>query len=133
MPATPTTTRVERNAGGTATITNSGGSKTKTTRPIATGDAGRSRYDEMARTFASQATGNYTVQFELVCETPSLSRAVRDGGNAVWFVPIAYRNRSCYRVFWGHYNTKEEATRAAKEIPFSLRGASPVVVKIPRA
>ena len=86
----------------------------------------------MARTFAAQASGNYTVQFELVCETPSLSKAVKDGGSGVWFVPITYRNRACYRVFWGHFTTQDEAKRAANEIPMSLRGASPVVVKVPR-
>ena len=86
----------------------------------------------MAKAFASQpSTGAFTVQFELVCETASLSKAIRDGGSSVWFTPIIYRNRPCYRVFWGHYPTKDEATRAAREIPLALRGAAPAVVKVP--
>jgi septal ring-binding cell division protein DamX len=87
----------------------------------------------MAKTFASQASGAYTVQFELVCETASLTKAVAGGGSSVWFVPITYKNRPCYRVFWGHYAGKDEASSAAKEIPMALRGAGAVVVKVPKA
>ena len=86
----------------------------------------------MARAFAAQATGSYTIQFELVCETPSLATAVQQGGESVWFVPFALKNRSCYRVFWGHYQTEAEATRAIAQIPGSLRGSKPVVVSVPK-
>jgi Domain of unknown function (DUF4388) len=124
MTITPSTTQVTRNAEGTATITNTAAS--------GGGDAQRAHYDQMAKAFASQpATGAYTVQFELVCESASLTKAIRDGGSSVWFTPISYRNRACYRVFWGHYPTKDEATRALREIPLALRGAAPVVVKVP--
>jgi cytoskeletal protein RodZ len=135
---TPSTTQVQRNAAGNATIVNTPGSHptppTAATRAATpSGDALRAHYDDMAKTFAAQATGAYTVQFELVCETASLTKAVRDGGSSVWFVPIAYRDRACYRVFWGHFVNPDEAKRAAGEIPMSLRsGAKPVVVKIPK-
>jgi septal ring-binding cell division protein DamX len=129
MTITPSTTQVTRNAEGTATITNTASASA---RP-ASNDATRAHYDEMAKSFAAQpATGAFTIQFELVCETASLTKAIRDGGSSVWFTPISYRNRSCYRVFWGHYPTKDEATRAAREVPLALRGgASPAVVKVP--
>jgi hypothetical protein len=39
-----------------------------------------------------------------------------------------YRGRRCYRVFWGHYETSEEAGRAIHEIPEVLRGSSQGVV-----
>lgn len=118
-------TRVERGTAG-ATITNSGAAG------AVAHDATKAHFDEMARTFAAQASGNYTVQFELVCETPSLATAVREGGQNIWFVPFSYRNRACYRVFWGHYGTRDEAAKAVGEIPRSLRGAAPVVVSVPK-
>jgi hypothetical protein len=128
MTITRSTTQVTRNAEGTATITNTA----STAAHPASNDAQRAHYDEMAKSFASQAaTGAFTIQFELVCETASLTKAIRDGGSSVWFTPISYHNRSCYRVFWGHYPTKDEATRGAREIPLALRGAAPVVVKVP--
>ena len=86
----------------------------------------------MAKKFAAQASGNYTIQFELVCEASSLTTAMKVGGTSVWFVPFEYRNRSCYRVFWGHYATQAEAAGAIPQIPQALRGVKPVVVSVPK-
>lgn len=77
--------------------------------------------------------GTFTVQFELVCQQASLSKATREGGSKVWWVPLSYRGQSCYRVFWGRYDTRAEAEAATAEIPASLRiGSKPVVVTIPK-
>jgi len=92
----------------------------------------RSHYDEMARTFAANATGNFTVQFELVCQSSSLTRAIQEGGSSVWFVPVTYHGQTCYRVFWGHYGTQAEAQRAIGEIPAALGAAAPAVVHVPK-
>jgi septal ring-binding cell division protein DamX len=93
----------------------------------------KSHFDQMAQTFASQATGSYTVQFELVCQTSSLTKAVEAGASNVWFVPISYRGQGCYRVFWGHYATKGDAQKALGEIPATLRaGSAPTVVSVPK-
>ncbi len=116
-------TRVQRGPTGT-TITNATeGAPTNATR---------TQFDEMARKFAGQANGNYTVQFELVCEASSLTTAVKLGGANIWFIPFEYRNRQCYRVFWGRYATQAEATAAVAQIPAALRGAKPVVVSVPK-
>jgi len=123
-PVTPkSSTTLTQNAAGTKVISNSAPSS----------DSTKAHYDEMAKTFAANATGNYTVQFELVCETSSLTKAIQSGGNSVWFVPISYRNRNCYRVFWGHYTTQDEAKRAASEIPMPLRSGGSAVVKVPKS
>jgi hypothetical protein len=125
-PPAPTNsgTRLQRSPTGATTITN-------TPQPGASSDAARARYDIMARDFAAQPGGKYTIQFELVCETTSITRAIAEAGSKVWFVPISYRGRPCYRVFWGRYETSAEASAAAKQLPAGL-GATPVVVKIPR-
>jgi septal ring-binding cell division protein DamX len=115
-------THLERTATG-ATISNA------STAPAS--DATRAKYDGMASDFAAQKGGNYTLQFELVCETSSVTRAINEGGANVWFVRTSYRSRPCYRVFWGRFGSSAEATAAAKELPASL-GSAPVVVKIPR-
>ena len=86
----------------------------------------------MAEEYARTASGNFTVQFELVCQTPSLAKAIQAGGASVWFVPISYHGQSCYRVFWGKYVTREAAMRAWVQIPSSMRGAKPVVVPVPK-
>ena len=85
----------------------------------------------MARENAASATGAYTIQFELVCETPSLAKAIA-AGEKVWFTPMSYRGRSCYRVYWGKYATAAEAEKAKGEIPASLRESALVVVRVHR-
>ena len=129
-PATATTARLEQTTGGMV-ITNT--STAKASAPVApTTDADRARYESMAKQFAADKSGNFTIQFELVCEPASITRALREGGNNVWFVPTSYRNRSCYRVFFGRYPTQDAAQTAVASVPQTLREAAPVVVHIPR-
>jgi septal ring-binding cell division protein DamX len=106
------------------TITNSGGA------PAA--DAQRQKYDAMARDFATNASGAYTIQFELVCEPASIAKALKAGGSSVWFIPTSFRGRSCYRVFWGRYDTKAAADAAVGQIPASLREGAAVVIRTPK-
>jgi len=120
-------THLQRTSAG-ATITNTP-SSSNASSPSPGSDAVRAKYDGMARDFAAQKSGNYTVQFELVCETTSITRALSEVGDKVWFVPISYHGRPCYRVFWGRFNSSAEANAATK--PAAL-GKAPVVVKIPR-
>jgi len=121
----PSTPHLERTAAGAPTITN-----TPSSGALAS-DATRAKYDSMAKDFAARKGGTYTVQFELVCETASITRALSEAGDKAWFVPISYRGRPCYRVFWGRFDTSAEAITASKTMPSGLSKA-PVVVKIPR-
>lgn len=90
----------------------------------------RDRHDQMAREYASGADAvPYTLQFEIVCETSSVTLALQHGGSSVWFVPIEYQGRPCYRVFWGRYPDEQSAAAAADQIPQELRGSRPVVVR----
>lgn len=120
-------THLQRTSAG-ATITNAPSSGSASS-PAPGSDAARAKYDGMARDFAAQKSGSYTVQFELVCETSSITRALSEVGDKVWFVPTSYRGKPCYRVFWGRFNSSAEANAATK--PAAL-GKAPVVVKIPR-
>lgn len=128
-PPTTTGTRIEQRSSGMV-ITNSGAKPAAAVPP--TTDADRARYETMAKEFAADKSGNFTLQFELVCEPASITRALREGGKNVWFIPISYRNRSCYRVFWGRYPTQDAAQSAIAGIPQTLREAAPVVVHIPK-
>jgi len=89
------------------------------------------KYADMAREYERTANNTYTVQFELVCQESSLGKAVEAGGQKIWFVPISYRGQSCYRVFWGRFDTREAAALAVPGIPRAIRGASPAIVRVP--
>lgn len=98
--------------------------------PAASG--GRERYDALARQYAANPAGNFTVQIQILCDPSNLGKVMSSGGERVWFVPQPIGERSCYRVFWGRYNTRNEAQRAMAEIPAELRDRSAAVKAVPK-
>jgi septal ring-binding cell division protein DamX len=87
----------------------------------------------MARNYAQNPSGNFTVQFAIVCEPSNVTRALgSSGGGSVWFTPIVLKERSCYRMFWGRFETREEAESAMGRLPGELRESKPAVVSVPR-
>jgi hypothetical protein len=101
----------------------------------ATADPVRARYDQMAEEYArSIAPGTYTVQFGIFCRTESITRALRDHAQNVWFVPVQFRGESCFKAYWGRYRTQTGADAAMETLPGALReGATPAVVMPPAA
>lgn len=93
---------------------------------------GGTKYDAMAREYAATASGNFTVQIQILCEASNLDKAILTGGANIWFVPQQIGTRSCYRLFWGHYATRDEAQRALPAIPASLRDKSSAVKAVPK-
>src|SRR5687768_16098577 len=49
--------------------------------------ASRERYDALAREYAANASGNFTVQVQILCDPANLGKAVAAGGQNIWFVP----------------------------------------------
>lgn len=97
----------------------------------ATGD--RARYETMARQYAANPTGNFTVQFAIVCEPSNVTKALRSsGGSDVWFTPITLKERSCFRMFWGRFGNRPDAEAAMGRLPGELRESRPAVVSVPR-
>lgn len=95
---------------------------------------GRERVDAMAREFASNASGNFTVQIQILCDASNVEKLMRSGGQSVWFVPQTLNGgtRSCYRVFWGRYNTREQAQQALAQIPAAVRDRNAAVKAVPK-
>lgn len=106
--------------------------KPVTLAPAPPGTEGE-RFAAMAREFAAAPSGKFTVQFEIVCDPSNITKALRTGGTNVWFLPISLKGRACYRVFWGHYATRDAAERGIREIPPSLRETKPAVVSVPQS
>ncbi|MBK5258960.1 MAG: hypothetical protein JJE51_05150 [Thermoanaerobaculia bacterium] len=99
--------------------------------PAATGDATRDRYDAMAREFAANPRANFAVQVAIVCDPANVQKALRNS-DAVWFIPISLKGRSCYRMFWGRYETRSAAEKGMSSLPASLREGTPAVVTVPQ-
>lgn len=92
----------------------------------------RSRLDDMARQYAANPQGNFTVQIQILCDPANLEKLTRSGGDDLWFVPQTIGERACYRVFWGHYATRDEAQRGLASVPSSIRDRSAAVKSVPR-
>ena len=94
--------------------------------------AGKEAIDARARDYAANPSGNYTVQIQILCDPANVEKAVRTGGDRVWYVPQTLGTRSCYRLFWGRFDTREEAQRALADVPAGLRDKSAAVKAVPR-
>lgn len=101
--------------------------------PVVTPRKGNVRLDEMARNYLANPRGNFTVQIQILCDPGNVEKAFKDGAGQVWFVPQTIGTRSCYRIFWGAFATREEAQRALAQIPASLRDPQAAVKPVPRS
>ena len=110
------------------------------TAPAAAPALPRSRQAWNARAQKDQKTADadretrFAVQLELVCEIPSLTEAFghdRPAGT-MWVVPTSFRGKSCFRVLWGRYPSREAADRGLAEAPqfFSTPRNHPMVISV---
>ncbi|HEX6087162.1 MAG TPA: DUF4388 domain-containing protein [Thermoanaerobaculia bacterium] len=93
---------------------------------------GNTRLDEMARDFAANPQGNFTVQIQILCDPANVEKAMRQGGGQVWFVPQTIKGRSCYRINYGRFATRAEASQAMGSVPAALRDPNAAVRAITR-
>jgi hypothetical protein len=112
-------------------------------RQAAAGAAGRprsrqgwiERAERDRKSAAADREARFTVQLELACEIPSLTEAYahdRPAGS-MWVTTTSYRGRTCFRVFWGRYPSREAAEGGLAAAPgfFSTPRNRPMVVPIP--
>ncbi|MEP6471621.1 MAG: hypothetical protein ABJC28_06360 [Acidobacteriota bacterium] len=89
------------------------------------------RAEEDRRRFVRGEFGPYSLELDLVCGDRSLQEAwshdSRSG--AMW---LLRSSGSCYRVFWGHFSSERDATRALRSLPAYFRSGSrpPSVVQL---
>ena len=95
-------------------------------------NGGNTRLDQMARDFAANPQGNFTVQIQILCDPGNVEKAMRQGGGQVWFVPQSIKGRSCYRINYGRFATRDEASRAMASVPAGLRDPNAAVRSISR-
>lgn len=93
--------------------------------------AARERYDAMAREYAANPSGNFTVQIQILCDPSNLGKAISAGGQNVWFVPQTIGGRSCYRVFWGRFETRAQAQAGLGQVPAALKDPNSAVKAVP--
>jgi hypothetical protein len=106
----------------------------------ATDAAPRSRRQWVARAerdqkrTAGDREARFAVQLELACEVPSIAEAFahdRPAGS-MWLTTTSFRGRSCFRVMWGRYASRDAAEAGLAAAPpfFSTPRNRPMVVAL---
>jgi hypothetical protein len=102
------------------------------------GEASRSSWLDRAardqRRAAADRQARFAVQLELACEVPTLVDAWRHDRppGSMWLLATSFRGRTCFRVLWGRYPSREAASQALASVPsfFSTSRNHPMVVAI---
>ena len=155
-PTSPSTTRPPRPTTGPTTTTTvpprtppssrptptSAGSRPSTSpgQPLAQGQQQlkSGNYPQAAATFLGQlrnaGTDKFTIAVGVFCDTSNLSRVVKNSGGSKQLLVLSFDNkgRSCYRVFWGIFDSRAEAQRAIASVPASVRARDSAPVPIAR-
>ena len=108
--------------------------------PVSAETAGASRQSWLDRASHDRQKANadrrnhFTIQLELACETQTLVDAWKHDRPAgtMWLLTSPYEGKTCFRVLWGRYPSKDAARRALSGIPsfFSSSQNRPVVTAI---
>jgi hypothetical protein len=94
--------------------------------------------DRAAETFGRALqpipSGRYTLQMMIACEAETVrkARAGTRPDEGLFVLPISVRDRGCYRVLWGVFDSHDEAAKATVPAYFSASGITPAVVAIDR-
>ena len=86
------------------------------------------------RAAAADHNARFAIQLELACQVESLREAWshdRPGGS-MWVLTTSFQGRTCFKVLWGRYGTREAAAQALESVPgfFSTSRNHPMVVAI---
>ncbi|MGH6690956.1 MAG: hypothetical protein ACREF4_09795, partial [Gammaproteobacteria bacterium] len=93
-------------------------------------------YRSAARQFGSQTAGlpgAYTIQLLMACQDETVKRAVdrANGSSQLFILPATHEGRTCYRVYWGRYQTQGRAQDALRrDLPSSFRLDRPRVTRL---
>ena len=81
---------------------------------------------------STNADNKFTIAVGVYCDTGNATRAYRNSGNSKQLIvlPYSYRGRSCYRVFWGLFDSEESARSNAASLPTALRSPDSVPVSV---
>jgi hypothetical protein len=99
------------------------------------GDAalGARLFEDLVR---EQPGGRLTLQVMIACQDETVRKARSAVGSAtpLFYLPYAFRDRSCYRLCWGLYDTRDAAEAASAGVPAALLGPGgrPVPVTLAR-
>ena len=95
-------------------------------------------YPEAAATFLRHlrnvGADKFTIAVGVFCDTGNVDRVVNNSGGSEELIILAFDNqgRTCYRIFWGIFDSRAEAERAVGSVPAGVRARDSAPVPIDR-
>ena len=95
-------------------------------------------YPQAAATFLGHlrrvGPNKFTIAVGVFCDSSNVSRVVQNSGSSEQLLVLSFDNkgRSCYRVFWGIFDSRAEAQRAIASVPAGVRARDSAPVAIAR-
>ena len=95
-------------------------------------------YPQAAATFLnhlrSVGTDKFTIAVGVFCDTSNVGRVVENSGGGEELIVLAFENRgqTCYRIFWGVFDSRAGAQRAVGTVPAGVRArdSAPVPIEV---
>jgi hypothetical protein len=83
---------------------------------------------------SSGSANKFTLALGLYCNEENASRLVdsASGSSEIYVLPTSVDGRSCYRVIWGLYDSREAAERAEGSLPNGVRAGDVAPVAVSR-
>lgn len=76
----------------------------------------------------------YTVQILIACQEETIKKLKKEYPSLnFWFIPIDFKSRDCYKLFYEKFKSKEEAQKAKDSLPKEILINKPQLVSIPSA
>jgi len=77
---------------------------------------------------------NYTIQILIACQEETIIKAKNEYPDLnFWFIPIYFKGKNCYKLFYDKFKSKEEALNKKNNLPESLLKNNPQVVSFSQA
>jgi septal ring-binding cell division protein DamX len=83
---------------------------------------------------STNASDKFTLALGIYCNQENAGRVVAaaSGASDIYVLPTSVEGRSCYRVIWGLYDSRDDAERAVSSLPNGVRAGDVAPVAVSR-
>ncbi len=76
----------------------------------------------------------YTIQILIACQEETIVKIKKEYPDLnFWYIPINFKGKNCYKLFYDKFSNKEEAINKKSALPESLLKTNPQIVSLPQA
>ncbi|MEJ5165850.1 MAG: SPOR domain-containing protein, partial [Thermoanaerobaculia bacterium] len=76
----------------------------------------------------------FTIQILIACQEETILKLKKEYPDLnFWYIPINFKGRSCYKLFYEKFGSKEEAEKARAGLPSKLLEGKPQIVSFSKA